>query len=163
MRVVKAINEWVGRVCAFLIVPLIGMILLEVALRFFFNLPTSWVHESSGYLLAAYSVLAGGYALLHRAHVNVDILFTRFSPRKQSVISLFTWVLFFYYFAIIIWRTGEASLFSIQIWEHSPSTWGPLFWPVRLLIPIGSILILLQGIVQFLEDLIFAVQGRKLT
>jgi len=160
-RVIESMNEMVGKICSLLIPPLFGIILLEVGLRYFFNSPTSWVHESSGYILAAYSVLTGGYALLHNSHVNVDILYSRFSPKIKSTISLFTWPLFFYYLAVIIWRTGESSIFSIQIWERSPSVWGPVFWPIRLLIPIGSIFILLQGLVQFMDNLYFIFKGEK--
>jgi len=163
MRFVNRLNERIGKVCSFIVVPIISIILLELFLRGAFNRPTSWVHELSGYLLAAYSLLAGGYTLLHGAHVNVDIIFKKFSPRKQSIISLFTWMLFFYLFFVIIWRTGEAGIFSMMIGERSPSTWGPLFWPVRLFIPIGSVLITLQGVVQFLDDLFFAIKGEKLT
>ena len=161
ISVVTTVNETVGRICSFIILPMVSIILLELLLRALLNHPTNWVHELSGYFLAAYCMLGGGYALLHKAHVNVDILYARFSPRRKSIISLFTWMLFFYFFIVVIWRTGEASLFSIKIWERSTSIWGPLFWPVKLLIPVGSILLLMQGISQFLEDLLFAIRGGK--
>lgn len=161
-RVIIIINEIAGKISSMLIIPLIIIILLELSLRYLLNSPTSWVHEASGFILAAYSVLTGGYALLHKSHVNVDILYGRFSPRTQSSIFIFTWLLFFFYFSVIIWHTGEATFFSIQIWERSPSVWNPIFWPIRLLIPLGSIFIFIQGLIQFIDNLIFIIKGERI-
>ena len=161
MRFVNVINEAVGKCCSLLVAPMMGIIVLELVLRFIFASPTNWVHESSGYMLAFYSILGGGYALQGRGHVNVDILLTRFTRRKQRLIALFTWLVFFFYLIVIIWYSGEASIFSIKIWEHSSSAWGPLYWPVRLVIPIGSILMFLQGLVQFIEDLTFVLKREE--
>ena len=39
-------------------------------MRYFFNMPTIWVHESSYLLLGMQYLLAGGYTLLHGGHVR---------------------------------------------------------------------------------------------
>ena len=37
-----------------------------------------------GSLFAGYILLGGGYTLLHRDHVNMDIVYSRFTPRARA-------------------------------------------------------------------------------
>ena len=41
-------------------------------------------------------------------------------------------------------------------WETSYSAWNPPIWPVKLAIPIGTGLLVLQGLVKLLEDIAVA-------
>ncbi|MFZ3046430.1 MAG: TRAP transporter small permease subunit, partial [Desulfatirhabdiaceae bacterium] len=45
---------------------------------------------------------------------------------------------------------------SIQMGERSYSSWAPLVWPVKMMLPIGSFLLVLQAISDFLRDLLMA-------
>ena len=38
-------------------------------------------------------------------------------------------------------------------WENSHSAWNPPVWPLRLCVPIGAILLILQGVVKLIDDL----------
>ena len=49
-------------------------VVYKVLARYIFNRPTIWEMEVNQYFLCGYTVLAGGYALLYRFHVNVDII-----------------------------------------------------------------------------------------
>ena len=67
-------NDWVGKIVSFLTLAMIAVLMWEIALRYVFNRPTIWAHELSTMMFGAYLLLAGGYVLCHRAHVNMDIL-----------------------------------------------------------------------------------------
>ena len=45
---------------------------------------------------------------------------------------------------------------SISSWESSYSAWNPPIWPVKLAIPVGTALLVLQGLVKLLEDIAVA-------
>lgn len=158
---INNLNVVMGKVCSFIAIPLICIVIYELILRYLFDNPTSWVHELSGFLLGAYTLLTAGFVQKSRGHVNVDIFVGKFSARIQTIIRLLTSVLFFFFVGVIIWCTGKGAIESVAMWEHTSTMWGPLYWPVRLYIPIGAILLLLQGIVQFIEDL-STIKGRKI-
>ena len=51
----------------------------EVFARYLFNRPTIWVLEVNQYILCFYVALTGGYCMLHDVHVNVEIIYEKFS------------------------------------------------------------------------------------
>ncbi len=161
LHLIDTVNERVGRITSFLVMVLVSIVGYEIVSRVMFNNPTRWVHELSGFFLLACAMLGGGYALLHKAHVNVDILYSRFSPRIRAIIDLLTYMVFFLFCGLLVWKSGQHAWFSLSTGETSTSTWMPLIGPVRALIPIGAFLVLLQGLAKFIRDLVIAVTGRQ--
>ena len=47
--------------------------------------------------------------------------------------------------------------------ELSLTDWAPPFYPVKFMMPLGALMLLLQGIVWFIRDLHIAVTGREMT
>ena len=45
------------------------------------------------------------------------------------------------------------ALDSLSIWEHSNSAWNPPVYPVKMMIPIGALLIFLQGVVKLVREI----------
>ena len=105
IRISAFLNEWAGKLVSFLVIPMILFIMTEIFLRYAFNLPTMWVHETTRYLLTAVVVIGGGYTLLHRSHVVVDIIYSRFSPRGKALVDiLLTWTLFGLFCGMLFWH-----------------------------------------------------------
>ncbi|MEJ6656359.1 MAG: TRAP transporter small permease subunit [Pseudomonas sp.] len=157
MNGVTKLNEWVGRLIAYLIIPIFIFILIEVFLRYLFNAPTVWTNELTQMLFGAYTVLSGGYILAHRGHVNVDILHSTLPVKTRAIIDIFTSVLFFIFVMAFGWFGYEMAKESIETWETSYSAWNPPIWPVKLAIPLGAGLLLLQGVVKLLQDIAIAL------
>ena len=47
--------------------------------------------------------------------------------------------------------------------ELSLTDWAPPFYPVKFMMPLGALMLLLQGIVWWIRDLHVAITGRELT
>jgi len=124
-----------------------------VYFRYFAGAPKVWTGELTQLLFGIYAVLSGGYIMAHGGHVNVDILYSRLSPRKRAVIDAFTSLLFLVFVGALLYFGSALAWESISFWEHSQSAWDPPIWPVKAAIPIGAVLLLLQGIVKLLQDL----------
>ena len=157
---IDSINEWGGRIFCFLIIPIIGIVMLEVMLRYVFNAPTIWAHETSTMIFGAHFALGGAYTLLHRGHVNVDILYGRFPPRGQAIIDLITSTLFFLFCGLMLWKGAEFAWASILGRETSYTVWGPPLYPLKAVIPIAAFLLLLQGLAKFIRDFLTAIRKR---
>ncbi|EZQ18387.1 TRAP transporter small permease subunit [Halopseudomonas bauzanensis] len=157
MNGVTKVNEWVGRILAYLVIPIFVFILIEVFLRYLFNAPTVWTNELTQMLFGLYAVLSGGYILAHRGHVNVDIFHATLPRRVQATVDIFTSVLFFIFVMAFGWFGYEMAKESIATWETSYSAWNPPIWPIKLAIPIGAGLLLLQGIVKLIQDIAIAL------
>jgi len=160
---IDAISEWSGQVLGWLIVIMVGILLWEITLRYAFNSPTYWAHETAQHMFAAYSVLAGAYVLLHFQHVKVDFLYGRFPPRGRAILDLVTLLMFFLFIIVLLMLGVQQTLLCLRIKEIAIGVWGPPMYPVRSTIPIATFLIALQGLAHFIRSLSTAITGRELT
>jgi len=155
-RIVDAVNEWAGRVVSMLFIPLVLIVMLEVVLRYFFNRPTIWAWDVNIQLTATIAIMGGGYALLHRRHVIVDILAGRFSPRVRAIVDLVTSSFFFFALGMLLWFALQRAERSIVTRELYTSLLEPPLYPLRVAVAIGIFLLLVQGIAKFIRDIITA-------
>ena len=170
MRVIDSfINgvDWLsknsGKTVSFLIFPMMAFIFYEVIMRYFFNMPTKWAHELSTFFLGAYFILGGGYTLWRGAHVNVDLLYKRFSPRKRAIIDVASSVFFFAFAGVLVYHGIR---FGITAWTHSHysnSVWAPPMFPIKTALPVGAVLLLLAGIVKLIRDIRIVATGKGTT
>ena len=156
LRIAENINHWAGQITLYLVFALPIVMLYEVILRYIFNSPTIWAFEVSNFVFGGIIILGGGYLLLHKGHVSVDIVYNRLSVRAKAILDLCTSPLFFLFIGVLMWQGIDMFWTSFSRWEHSPSVWAPALWPVKLLIPVGCGLMLLQLLVKFTKDIITA-------
>jgi len=142
-------------------VPLIYVIVHEVVSRYIFNRPPAWAFELSLFLGNSFCIIGGAYCLLHAQHVRIDVLWGRFSKRGKAILDLVTFVLFFLFVVALLWFGWQRAWFALQWpWEVSMTPWAPILWPFRISVPIGALLLLLQGIAKFIRDFGIATTGR---
>lgn len=98
----------------FLIIFMMLSISYEVVMRYFFNAPTSWVIDFSGYTQQAIVLLGAAWVLRNGGHTRIDIILERFQGRRQSVINLFTSCLGFIASATFFWKGLEATWGAYQ-------------------------------------------------
>lgn len=160
---IDAINDRVGRLVSLALLVLIGLVAFEVTLRYGLRSPTNWGTELVGFIFSGYILLGGGYTLLHRDHVNMDILYARFPPRGRAVADVLTAPFVFLYCSVLMWQGGLMALDAIETGRRASTDWGPPLFPVLALLPIGAGLLFLQALAKFLRDVVAAVTGRDLT
>jgi TRAP-type mannitol/chloroaromatic compound transport system permease small subunit len=88
-----------------------------------------------------------GYALQRDDHVRVDVLQSRWSPRRRARVELAgTLGLLLPFVLVVLVASVEPTLASWRLGEVSPDPGGlPRYW-VKSLIPLGFLLLGLQGV-----------------
>jgi len=158
---IDRINTRIGRMMAYSVLIILGFIVYEVFTRRVFSAPTIWTYEMCSFLFGGYIMLILPYALLLNVNVSVDVLYNRFSPKTQRILDIITFVLFFIPFMVVFLIAGYK--FAYLSWvqqEKTWSLWAPLLYPVKLTIPIGTALTLLQGISELIKK-IARVSGKQ--
>ncbi|MCJ8501233.1 TRAP transporter small permease subunit [Desulfatitalea alkaliphila] len=156
---VDALNDHLGRILSYAVLLMFLLVLSEVIRRYIFNAPTVWGQELTQLTFGVYVILSGGHILRWGGHVNVDILYTKFSTRTKALVDIITSVLFFLFCGMLLIYGGSLALDSMSYWEHSISAWGPPLWPFKLMIPTAAVLLLLQGIAKLIRDIITLTTG----
>lgn len=153
----EKINKTIGRASAYFIFIFMGLMVFEVIARYFFSSPTIWVHELCGQLFAAYVALTGGWVLYEKGHVAVDIIYQYFSDKGKAVADIIVSIATLFMFVIIFWQGYKFAWHAFVTNQHSHTLFGPLMWPVKMMIPAGALLFLLQ----ILADLARNITGIK--
>ena len=153
LHIVDSISEWSGKIVSFGIWPLMLMIVYDVMARYIFRAPTHWAGEAATLIFGVCWVTAGAYALLQGSHVKMEVFYARLSLRKRAILDVITAPLFFAFIGTVMWQGARFALISIGNLETSPSLWAPPIYPIKVFIPLGAFLLLLQGVAKLIRDL----------
>ena len=136
----------------------------EVFVRYVLNAPTTWSFTLSWMLGATIVTIGFAYVLRHRGHVSVDLIQARFPTRVKLIIEVvFTAVLFFPLFFMLAKVFVAHAWWSYSVNETATdSAWYPTIWPFKIALAYGFVLLFLQGIVNFAQDVAqLAGRGRE--
>lgn len=129
------------------------ILLTEVFLRYAFNAPTIWAHETTVFLCGVAFVFGGLYCTCRNTHIRVVLLYDNFSPRLRRmadvVISLVS-ALASGFFAYAAWHMVQRAVITpaggIRL-ETTGSAWSP---PTPALIKLSILVVMILLVVQFL-------------
>lgn len=183
---IDTINEWVGRLVAWIIVPLCLIVVYEVWVRkfgldpslygpelkrMFTNsdapslvspAPTLWAYDVSRMLYGAMFMLGAGYGLSKGIHIRADFLYRGWSDRTQGTVDLIMYVCFYFPGMIFLFYNGFE--YAANAWikgeKAMDTAWMPLLGPVRTAIPVGVFLLIIQGISEALKSWYAMTRGR---
>jgi TRAP-type mannitol/chloroaromatic compound transport system permease small subunit len=155
---IESINVRAGEFVAWWALIAVFVYYYEVLARYVFNSPTNWVHESMFLMFGMQYMLSGAYAYREDQHVRVDVIYAMFSPRGKAIADIVTSVFFFIFIGTMFVTGIKFAGDSIGFGETSFTEWGIQYWPVKLMLPIGAGLLLLQGIAKLLKDVLFVMR-----
>jgi TRAP-type mannitol/chloroaromatic compound transport system permease small subunit len=154
VRGIDTLSGWSGRIFCWLIVPLVGSLTYEVLARYLFSAPTVWAYDTSYMLYGSHFMLGAGYTLLRGGHIRTDIFYQNWSPRTQGrVDALLYLLLFFPGMIFFFWMSSQEALHAWAIGERSDaSPWRPILYPFKMVMPIAALLLLIQGVSEFIKS-----------
>lgn len=162
LKGIDAISEWSGKIISFLIFIGIGVLVYEVTARYVFNAPTIWAHGITQRLFASYAILLGAYCLQQGGHVRVDIIYNLFPLRARAILDLIMAVGFFLFCGVLLLWGADFAITSVQMQERCNTVFNAPLYPVKVMVPIGALLIILQGLANFVRSLFIAATGRSM-
>lgn len=152
-RAITHVNRFIGKWVSLVVLVIFALLLADVVMRYLVGSPTIWTAELATLIFGAYAIIGGGYLLAERGHVNVDILYGRFSRRRRALMDVLTWPLFALFVGVLLWQGWDIAMESLQDLERSNSVWKAPLWPTKALIPVAAILLLLQGVIRLWADI----------
>ena len=159
-RFIDNMNDTLGRFFSVVIVASVVGLCYEVVSRGVFDKPTIWAHEASQYPMGIIFMIGGAYALRHHSHVNVDIVYSHVSPKIRAILDIVNSFLLFLWVGVLVWKGWEYMLPAIARLERSGTPWASPLWPLKILIFLGAVLLLLQGLAHFTRYVVKAVTGK---
>jgi len=155
-RLIDWINERVGRAVMWLVLVAVVISAGNALVRKLFNTSSNALLEIQWYLFAAIFMLAAGYTFLRNEHVRIDILTSRLSARGQNVVDILGILFFLLPMAVLIlWLSWPIVMTSLASGEMSQNSGGLIRWPVKMLLPLGLGLLVLQAFSELVKRIAF--------
>ena len=172
------LGAWPGKVCSWLILPIIlsvlaavvgGVFRLSELVTWGFDAPLFGTHltiigltELQWHLFAVLVMLGGSYALQQDQHVRVDMIQDKLSPRGTAIVdTLGDLILLLPFCAIVAWLSLRFVDLSFRSGEQSD--YGGLVdrYLVKAFIPIGLSLLFVTGLGRVLRNVGFLLRGKR--
>ena len=155
-RAVDAINERIGKVIYWLVLAAVVISASNAIVRKAFNTSSNAFLEIQWYLFAAIFLFCSGYTLLKNQHVRIDVIAGRLSKRAQAWIDILGTLFFLMPMALMIMiLSWPVFIQAFQRGEVSTNAGGLIIWPARLMVPIGFLLLVLQGWSELIKRVAF--------
>jgi TRAP-type mannitol/chloroaromatic compound transport system permease small subunit len=153
---IDRLNEIVGQTISWALLTGVLICSGNALVRYGLNNSSNGWLEIQWYLFAAVFLLGAPYTLRRNEHVRIDVVTGRFSKRTQVGIDLFGFIFFLLPITALILYLGiPYAWHSIQNQEMSSNAGGLIVWPAKLLIPLGFLLMLLQGLSEIIKRIAF--------
>lgn len=152
IRWMDAVSRWCGMFASWALLAACLISAGNATLRYAFNMGSNAWLEVQWYLFGM-AVFAGAPMLLKlNEHVRVDVVYGGLKPRTKAWIDLLGFALVLLPLcAIVVHLALPFVVESYQQHESSPSAGGLLRWPIKLAIPLGFVLLGLQGLAELFK------------
>lgn len=153
---IDRINLLLGKLVMWLVLAAVLISAGNAIVRKAFNIGSNAWLEIQWYLFAAVFMLGVGYVMLKNAHVRIDFISSKLSPRTNAAIDAIGIVVFTIPLSIIMLKLGWP-LFE-RAWatgEMSENAGGLVRWPVLALLPAGFVILLAQAVSELIKRLAF--------
>lgn len=158
-RWIDALNERVGKATYWLVLVAVLVSTGNAIVRYTLDMSSNAWLEIQWYLFSFVFLFCAGYTLLHNQHVRIDIITANFSKRVQTWVDILGTVFFLMPMAIaIMWLSWPVFVDAYRSNEVSANAGGLPVWPGRLMLPIGFLLLILQGLSELIKRVAF-LQG----
>jgi TRAP-type mannitol/chloroaromatic compound transport system permease small subunit len=149
--VVDRISIWSGKAASWLIVPMFLVLFYEVMVRKFWQ-PTIWANDIATMCYGAHFFLAAAWTLHLQKHIRTDFFSKNWSLKTQARMDIAQYVLLFLPGMVMFtWMSWDFAAESWELKEALMTTWRPPAYWYKTVIPVSSVLILLQGLAEVLK------------
>ena len=151
-RAIDALNDRLGRVAEICVVLACVISAANAMVRYAFDISSNAWLEIQWYLFAVMVLLGASFTLRMNEHVRVDIVYTHLSERGKEWLDLVGTIVFLLPSMLVLaWFAWPFFMQSWSIQEVSMNAGGLIRWPVKILLPVGFVLIALQGVSEIIK------------
>lgn len=145
-RLIDAFSERLGGFIYWLVLAAVLISAGNAIVRKAFKMGSNSLLEVQWYLFSAVFLLGAGYVFLKNAHVRIDFIANRLSPKLRNWIDIVGMLLFLVPLCIMFIDLSWPLFHNAWVsGEMSQNAGGLVRWPAYLLMPLGFGLLLLQA------------------
>jgi len=164
IHLINQLSEFSGRVIAWLVLLMMLVIVYDVSMRAGFNIGSVVLQELQWHFFALIFLLGAAYTFRHDEHVRVDVFYRSrwMNDYRRAWVNLLGGLLLLLPFCWLIISSAWHFVFDAYIHqEGSPDGGLPYRFILKAALPLGFFLLMLQGIAQILNNLLYILSYQK--
>lgn len=153
------LNQRLGDVCNFLVLLACIVSAGNAMIRYAFGYSSnSWL-ELQWYMFAIFVMFGASYTFKRNEHVRVEILYLMLSERGQLWLDLVGTLCFLIPSCLLLsYLSWPFFMQAYNVGEISSNAGGLVRWPIKIVVPVGFVLLALQGVSEVIKR-IAALKG----
>ena len=153
------INQRLGDVCNFLVLAACVVSAGNAMIRYAFGYSSnSWL-EMQWYMFAIFVMFGASYTFKRNEHVRVEILYLMLSERGQLWLDMIGTLFFLIPSCLLLsYLSWPFFMQAYNVGEISSNAGGLVRWPIKIVVPVGFVLLALQGVSEVIKR-IAALKG----
>ena len=148
-------------ICRWGVLALVLALCYEVTARYVFDRPTMWAHETS--MMLGLFIVCIGWSFVHLkgGHVRVDVFYARLSARGKAIVDIACFLVFFLPLLLVLIYAAVKMAWESYLFKEvlMTSFWYPPALPIRVVVVIGLVTFLFQGVAYFIRDVYRLAKG----
>jgi TRAP-type C4-dicarboxylate transport system permease small subunit len=141
-------------IAGFVLAAMMMLTVADVCGRYFFNSPIKGTWEVIGLLLVCAGTWGLGYCQMEKAHIRINIIVEKFSPRVQALMLSFTYLVGIAAFSLLCWRMFMLAMRYLSTMKgYVSDTLDIPYPPFMFALSIGAGIIVLILIVDLVRSL----------
>jgi TRAP-type mannitol/chloroaromatic compound transport system permease small subunit len=150
-NLITRITEAISKPASFLVFVMMLITATEVIGRYVFNHPTTWAWALNRQIFGVFILVAGAYAMSKQEHIRIEILYDHFPPKIKMIARGIALASFILFMGVLVWQGSWMGWNSLMMKEKLAGAFRMPLYPFKILIPIGALLFLLQGIAVYFK------------
>jgi TRAP-type C4-dicarboxylate transport system permease small subunit len=134
---------------------------IDVGGRYLFSSPIPGTYEIDQMLMVFVVFLGLAYTQATKSHIKTEMLVRFFPPRGQLITEIFSHLIFFFVFFLLLWESMNQALIS---WDEKEFVTGLVNiprYPARFAIPVGAFLVCLQLVFDIVDRFMALLSGKR--
>ena len=103
----KWYDEIESSICVVILMFMLVILFYQVVARYGFGVTNAWCDELSRYALVWFGYLSACYAIVHNAHIKIDLFIKLWPTSLRPAIKILSNVIFFLYAVVVAWYSSE--------------------------------------------------------
>ena len=103
--------------------------------------------------MASYYILGGGYSIILKGHVRMDLLYGKWTEKGRAIADVLTSFFLIFYLVLLLYGAISSTQYALEYGQKNYSSLGPPMAPIKIIMTIGIVLMLLQAVAVLFRDI----------
>lgn len=162
-RMSHKLNKYLFWAMSIVLIFMSLMLFTDVVARYIIRKQTSFGYDLNLWLTIVLAFLGGGYAIQTKEHIVVDVLYAKMSEKTKAIVNIASGLMALILAGVLIVIGFQQTMTYFERGSVAMSGFNIHIWIKWAIVPIGGLLLAIQGLLYEMENVFFLVTGKNLS